>query len=178
MIDLRLAPGDDPREDSGSRDERGILEDYLRNYRLTIAVKCAGLTPEQLAARAVPPSSMSLLGLVRHLVGVEHYWFRHVLSGDTSQPRPFRTPEDHDADFNAAVGTQECVDEAFTAWQAEVDNAELALAAAPSLEVTSRDRHGETVVLRDLLVHMIEEYARHAGHADLLRECVDGATGD
>lgn len=178
MIDLRLVPGQDPRGDSGRRDERGILEDYLRNYRLTIAVKCAGLTPEQLAARSVPPSPMSLLGLVRHLAGVEHYWFQHVLSGDTRRPRPFRTPEDQDAEFNAAVGTQQCVDEAFAAWQAEVDNAEAALAAASSLEITGTDRHGETVVLRDLLVHLIEEYARHAGHADLLRQCVDGATGD
>jgi len=178
VIDLRLVAGEDPRGDSGRRDERGVLEDYLKNYRLTLAVKCAGLTPEQLATRAVPPSSMSLLGLVRHMAGVEHHWFRQVVRGDLGTPRPFRTPDDIDADFNGAVGTADCVDEAFEAWQSAVDDAEQILAGTTSLDATGTDLDGETVVLRDLLVHMVEEYARHCGHADLLRECVDGATGD
>jgi hypothetical protein len=176
--DLWLEPEDDPR-DTGEPTppgELGLLTDYLRHYRLTLELKCQGLDAEQLARRAVPPSTLSLLGLVRHLAGVEWYWFRSVLAGQPGE-RPFRTAEDRDHDFNGAVGDPALVQEAFDALHAEIAFAEQLVREAESLDVEGVDRHGETITLREVLVHMIEEYARHAGHADLLRECIDGRTG-
>jgi uncharacterized damage-inducible protein DinB len=166
----------DPRGEHGYTSERDLLGEYLANYRLTLELKCQDMTPAQLATRSVPPSTLSLLGLVRHMVGVEHYWFRNVMAAETA-PRPYRTAEDFDADFNGAVADAEVVEEAFAHWKAEIANAEAFVAAAPSLEVTGVDRHGNTVLLRDVLIHMVEEYARHCGHADLLREVIDGRTG-
>jgi uncharacterized damage-inducible protein DinB len=169
-------PGKDPRVEHGYTTERDLLGEYLANYRLTLSMKCEGLSPAQLATRSVPPSTMSLLGLIRHMVGVEHYWFRNVLAGETS-PRPYRTPEDFDADFNGAIASQDVVDEAFAHLKDEIAFAEQFVQAAESLEIRGVDRHGNTVILRDVLIHMVEEYARHCGHADLLREAIDGRTG-
>jgi uncharacterized damage-inducible protein DinB len=175
-----LPPDDDPRSYDNPQGEKATYEEYLRNYRLTLGLKCEGLAPEQLAARSVPPSTLSLLGLVRHMAKVEHSWFQRVARA-TGEELLYRTPEDRDHDFNAAVGTQECVDDAFAGWRREIDKAEQWFAGVPEAELGRELAMpgGEgTVSIRDLVVHMIEEYARHVGHADLLRECIDGRTGE
>lgn len=181
FADMWVDPDDDPREsEAGAADERGTLLEYLNRYRLTLEMKCADLSGEQLACRSVPPSTMSLLGLVRHLADGERYWFRQVLAGEKAG-RIFRTAEDRDAAFNGARPDPELVDEAWTAWRAEVAFAQRFAEDAPHLEITgSYDQGGGdrgTVTLREVLVHMIEEYARHCGHADLLRERIDGRVG-
>lgn len=178
MSDMWVDPAQDPRTYGNPQGELATYREYLTNYRTTLRLKCDDLTPEQLATRSVPPSTMSLLGLVRHLAAVEHSWFQRVLQG-SSEPRVYRTAEDRDHDFNAAVGTQECVDDAFATWAAQVAEADRWLDtqsdATMADEVPFDD--GETATVRDILVHMVEEYARHCGHADLLRECIDGRTG-
>lgn len=166
-------PGSDPRDadGSGGSDERSVLTDYLRNYRLTLELKCAGLDPGQLALRSVPPSTMSLLGLIRHLAGVEQTWFRIRLAGNDI-PRHYRD-EGSDGEFDGAVGEPMVVADAFATWRREIAFAESWVDAAPGMDHVGADGS----VLRDILVHMIEEYARHCGHADLLRERIDGRVG-
>jgi uncharacterized damage-inducible protein DinB len=139
-------------------------------------MKCDGLTPEQLARRSVPPSTLSLLGLVRHLARVEHHWFRRALEGLSDLPRLYRTAEDPDLDFNGVEGTPEAVAEAWESWHREVAHAREVFARYSDLGETV-DYEGQPAEVRDIVVHMIEEYARHVGHADLLRECIDGRTG-
>ena len=156
-------------------DELTVLAGVLRAQRATLEVKCAGLT-EELAVRSVPPSTLSLLGLVRHLADVERRWFRQVLAGQDAPPR-FATADAPDDDFDGAVGETAVIAEAWTAWRAEVTFAEEFTAAAPTLEVTGEDGWRGTVSLRWVLIHMVEEYARHNGHADLLRERIDGMVG-
>jgi len=173
--DMFVRPDDDPRGDSGFVGERATLVGYLRDQRLTLEMKCAGLDAEAMARRSVPPSDLSLLGLVRHMSGVEHRWFRQVLAGQ-DVPRPYRTEEDRDADFNGAVAEPEVVAEAWRTWRAEVAFAERFVAEAPGLDVTGTVGD-ESIALRAVLVHMIEEYARHNGHADFLRERIDGRVG-
>ena len=174
--DMWVDPEDDPRpQDAVLGDERATLLDYLRSYRLTLEMKCSGLTAEHLAMRSVPPSTMSLLGLVRHLAQVEQSWFRRVMAGE-DVPYLYRRDDDRDADFNGAVGEDEVVAEAWARWREEVANAEAFVEAAQSLDLMSLDPRNP-INLREVLVHMIEEYARHCGHADLLRECIDGRTG-
>ena len=113
-------PEDDPRTQGALLgDERTTLLDYLSTYRLTLEMKCAGLTAEQLAMRSVPPSTMSLLGLVRHLAQVEQSWFRRCMAGQ-DVPYLYRTAEDRDADFTGAVGDDEVVCEAWAGWRVEV----------------------------------------------------------
>jgi len=179
MADMWIDSESDPRTADNPQGEKATLVEYLTNYRLTLGLKCDGLTPEQLATRSVPPSSMSLLGMVRHLASVEHSWFQRVLQA-TGEDRLYRTPDDRDHDWNGAVGTQECVDDAFTTWRREVAKAEEWFDAVPEgdlgREVMMPGDDGP-VSIRDVVVHMIEEYARHCGHADLLRECIDGRTG-
>jgi uncharacterized damage-inducible protein DinB len=172
--DMWVDPDDDPREqgEEEAEDERGVVLGYLRRYRLTLEMKCAELTPEQLAQRSVPPSTMSLLGLVRHLAKVEHHWFRRVMAGE-DVPRLYSTEADRDADFNGAVADPAVVEEAWRSWRAEVAFAEEV--TDRTVDLGTRGRGGAT--FRDVLVHMIEEYARHCGHADLLRERIDGRTG-
>lgn len=142
-----------------------------------MAMKCEDLTPEQLAARSVPPSTMSLLGLIRHLADVEFNWFRRVMGRRLDMPRMWGKSDRPDGDFDGAVGTPECVDEAFGLWRAEIAYAESVVESAESLDVCGRHGTDGEIELREVLVHMIEEYARHCGHADLLRECIDGRTG-
>ena len=174
--DMWVDPEDDPRETGRPpRGERAVLTDYLRAYRLTIEMKCEGLTPEQLAARSVPPSTMSLLGLVRHLAQVEHHWFQRVLQGK-DEPRLYRAEDQPDLDFDGAVADPAVVDDAWATWRQQVAAAEDWMTHCDSLD-TRVDVHGDAIEVRDVLVHMVEEYARHAGHADLLRECIDGRTG-
>lgn len=168
--DMWVDPADDPREaEQSGEDERSTLLDYLRRYRLTLEMKCADLDAEQLARRSVPPSTMSLLGLVRHLAAVEHTWFRRRLAG-SPEPRLYGTD---DEDFDGAVADPAVVAAAWSSWRSEVAFAEQWVAGAADLSA----RYGADVPLRDILVHMIEEYSRHCGHADLLREAIDGRTG-
>ena len=174
--DMWVDPEDDPRTQGALlADERTTLLDYLATYRLTLELKCSGLTAAQLAMRSVPPSTMSLLGLVRHLAQVEQSWFRRRMAGQ-DVPYLYRTADDRDADFTGAVADDEVVAEAWARWREEVSNADEFVARAESLDLVSASPD-EPINLREVLVHLIEEYARHCGHADLLRECIDGATG-
>ena len=168
----------DPRIEPAPRtDERTTLSEFLRWQRQTLELKCAGLAPEDLARRAVEPSAISLLGLVRHMADVEHYWFREMLAGQDVPPR-FHSAADPDGDFNGAQGTAGAVEEAWQAWREAVDFAESFVGNAADLDVTGDGQQRGAVSLRWVLVHMIEEYARHNGHADFLRERIDGATGE
>ena len=113
-------PDDDPREtDTDPVGERSTLIEFLRRYRLTLEMKCSGLDPEQLARRSVPPSTMSLLGLIRHMADVERSWFRRIMAGQDA-PRLYRTDEDRDGDWNGALPDRAVVDEAWRAWRDEV----------------------------------------------------------
>jgi uncharacterized damage-inducible protein DinB len=170
---------DDPRDYGNPVGEKATVRGYLSNYRLTLGMKCDGLNPEQLARRSVPPSTMSLLGLIRHMASVEHHWFERVLQGHPEKPWLYRTADDRDTDFNGAIGEQAVVDEAFTSWKEQIARADAWLDALDEADLGREVPLGndELVSIRDVLVHMVEEYARHAGHADLLRECIDGRTG-
>src|SRR5689334_14288735 len=176
--DMWIDPEDDPRESatSAATDERSVLLEYLQHFRLTFELKCDGLDAEQLARRSVEPSTMSLLGLLRHLAHVEHVWFRITMEG-TETPRLWGKDEDRDADFDGAVAGDAVVAEAWEAWRREVAHAEAFVERAESLEVVSLHPTRGPITLRELLVHLIEEYARHCGHADLIRERIDGRTG-
>ena len=176
--DLFLDPAADPRE-GGPRlgDERATLVEYLRCQRLTLQLKCEGLDAEQLARRAVEPSTMSLLGLVRHMSDVERGWFRRRFAGQDVAGR-YRTAEEPDGDFDGAVADPAVVEDAFAAWRAEIEEADRWLDELTDLDATVVTPRGdEETTVRDILIHMVEEYARHCGHADLLRECIDGRTG-
>ncbi len=152
-----------------------MLAGVLAAQRATLEAKCAGLAAE-LAARSVPPSTLSLLGLVRHLADIERRWFRQVLANEDAPPR-YSSTTTPDGDFDGATADPAVAAEAWAAWREEVAFAEALTAAAPDLSVTGEDSWRGTVSLRWVLVHMIEEYARHNGHADLLRERIDGAVG-
>src|ERR671926_128859 len=166
--DRWVAPDDDPREGGPTlADERTTLTEYLRAYRLTLEMKCEGLDAEQLARRSVEPSTMSLLGLVRHLAEVERGWFRRRFAGQ-DVPKRYQTAEQPDGDFDGAVADPAVVEEAWQAWREEVAFAE-EFTAATDLSFVGHDGAGQEISLRELLVHMVEEYARHNGHADLLR---------
>ena len=155
-------------------DERTMLMGWLDFHRSTLLRKCEGLTDEQLRSRSVPPSNLSLLGLVRHMAEVERSWFRRRVNGERIG---FRWVTDHDPDAEFDRVDDADVAEAFKAFEEECDIARRIVADAPSLDITFvHDRFGE-MSLRWVLVHMVEEYARHNGHADLLRERIDGATG-
>lgn len=174
---------DDPRESRARLGgERTTLAEALRCQRLTLEIKCSGLDAEAMARRAAEPSTMSLLGLVRHLAEMERATFRVLMAGE-DVPRLFCSDTDRDGDFDGAVPEPRMVAEAWEAWRAEVDFAERFVAKAPSLDLTcddSSNRHGSgggLISLREVIVGMIEEYARHMGHVDLLRERIDGRLG-
>jgi len=171
-----VRPEDDPRTEGGFDDERAMLVGYLHDYRLTIELKCSGLGAVDMARRSVEPSNLSLLGLVRHLADVERHWFRRVLDGQ-DVPSLYQHDNDRDAAFNGAIGDPEAVESTWAAWREEVRFAERFVEEAPNLEVAGSYGKGQVIRLREVLVHMIEEYARHAGHADLLQERIDGRVG-
>ena len=154
--------------------EREMLTAWLEYERATLAIKCDGLSPDQLVTPAVPPSTLTLLGLVRHMAEVERGWFRRTLAGE-DVPHFYSTADDDEAEFDAARAG---VEETFSAWEDECEESRQVVARAASLEDFGRQRLGNTVSLRWILVHMIEEYARHNGHADLLRERLDGTVGE
>ncbi|MCA2227475.1 DinB family protein [Nonomuraea aurantiaca] len=174
---------DDPREHGPTLgDERTTLIENLRCARLTLEMKCADLDAEAMARRSVEPSTMSLLGLVRHLAEVERGTFRVLMAGQ-DVPKLFTSETDRDGDFDGAVADPQVVAEAWEAWRAEVDFAERFVAEAPSLDITADDAEnlhgsgGGLMSLREAMMGMIWEYARHMGHADLLRERIDGRIG-
>ncbi|MET8971408.1 DinB family protein [Streptomyces hydrogenans] len=159
---------------SAGADERTTLTAMLQFQRDTLALKCAGLTPDQLKDRAVAPSALSLLGLVRHAAEVERGWFRNVLAGEESRS-PWTPPGSTEwADFDVEHAD---ADTDFAVWHAECARSRAIVEAAESLDETGR-LGDETFSVRYVLAHMIEEYARHNGHADLLRERIDGTTGE
>jgi len=165
-----LDPDEDPRNSVSVEGELATLQDFLTNYRLTLLMKCEGLDAEQLARRSVPPSTMSLLGLLRHLAEAERDWRGWILYGNP----PPKLYGARDADFDGAGAEQAIVDAAYADLAREQAATDAVLAEHMDLSV----RLGKDAIpVRELLVHRIEEYARHCGHADLLRECIDGRVG-
>ena len=176
MTEMWTAPPINRTEPDRVANERTSLEQWLDFHRATLLMKCAGLTADQLKQRAVPPSRLSLLGLVRHMVEVERWWFRMNGAGENigfiydpdSVGLDFEQLDEADAEADLAAYASEC-------------EAARAAVAGRSLDdvVPSRADHPERVRdIRWIFVHMIEEYARHNGHADLLREAIDGETGE
>ncbi|MBP2708154.1 DinB family protein [Microbispora sp. RL4-1S] len=154
--------------------ERETLRGYLDFHRATLAMKCDGLSDEQLRRQSMPPSTLSLLGLVRHLAEVERTWFRRVINGE-DLPLVWSVEGDYQAAYDASGAGRR---EAFDAWQAEIEHTRRIEERVPSLDVRGRHhRSGQEVSLRLVMLHVINEYARHNGHADLLREGVDGTVG-
>ncbi|MCF3132471.1 DinB family protein [Streptomyces olivochromogenes] len=156
-------------------DERDMLVAMLDAQRAILKLKCFGLGPE-LALRSVSPSSLSLLGLVRHLADVERRWFRAVLAGHDVELR-FSSTDVPEGDFDGTSPDPEIIETSWAAWHAEVAFAGAFVAEATHLDIEGHDPWRGTVSLRWVLIHMIEEYARHNGHADLIRERIDGAVG-
>lgn len=156
-------------------DERTTLEAWLDFHRATLAVKCAGLNDEQAATASVPPSGFTLTGLVQHMAEVERNWFRRVFAGEDAPPihDPRADPRGPDGGFELAEGAT--LESALATWNTEIARAR-ELCTVHELTDTGRFMDQE-VNLRWVYVHMIEEYARHNGHADLLRERIDGTTG-
>ena len=156
--------------------EREMLDAWLDFHRATLLYKCAGLDDDQLRRRSVPPSSLSLLGLVRHMTEVENNWFGRTLAGRDIAPL-YYSDDDEDGDFDNVDAADLAAD--MAAFRDAVADARRTAAGHGLDDIAARLRRGEhEVSLRWILVHMIEEYARHNGHADLIRERIDGAVGD
>jgi hypothetical protein len=170
--DMWADPDDDPRNSDGvSPDgELATLQDYARHYRLTLQMKCEGLDPEKLARRSVPPSTMSLLGLVRHLAEAERDWRNWIAPADPA-PNLYGAG---DAAFEGAVADHAQAEGAFTDLAREQAATDAVLAGYTDLG-TRLGRKG--IAVREIWIHRIEEYARHCGHTDLLRERIDGRVG-
>lgn len=154
--------------------ERETLRAFLDYQRATLAMKCEGLSDEELRRQSMPPSTLSLLGLVRHMAEVERAWFRRVFD-DNDAPMVWSDEIDFQAAYDASKSTRA---EGFSAWEAEVENSRRIEREAGSLDLTGHQpRWGEEVSLRMVMVHVLLEYGRHNGHADFLREGVDGTVG-
>ena len=169
---MSIWPDPERARPSTASDERASLESWLEFHRATLLMKCAGLEPEQLATRSCPPSSLSLLGLVRHMTEMEP-WF-HDFDREP-EGEWYSTDEDPEGCFDSVDPVH--ADEDLAAYHASVDRARRAVEGRELDEVSPAPGDGP-VDLRWIFQHMIEEYARHNGHADLLRERIDGATGD
>jgi len=161
--------------DSGP--ERESLTSWLQYHRDTLALKCEGLDPAQLCERSVPPSSLSLIGLVRHMAEVERHWFRRLLAGESKETAGpiYYSETNRDGDIDDV--SPESVAEAWATWRNECDLAD-EIVSRMDLDETRDEAGRGSFSVRWVYTHMIEEYARHNGHADLLRECIDGTTGD
>lgn len=175
MTETWTAPAVNRTESPNVAPERTAAEALLDYFRETLLWKCAGLTADQLKQRSVPPSSMSLLGLVRHMAEVERVWFRIRIAGEDIGPI-FCSDARPDGDFDDVDAADAEAD--FATYQREVDAARAVLASRNFDDTFALTRPEATIDVRALVLHMIEEYARHCGHADLIRECVDGVTGD
>jgi hypothetical protein len=155
-------------------DEREMLRAFLDYHRATLAMKCEGLGDDDLRRLSMPPSTLTLLGLVRHMAEVERTWFRRVIDGE-DVPLVWSADGDYQVAYDASTATRA---EAFAAWEAEVEHSRRIERKAASLDVTGHNATwGADVSLRLVMLHLIHEYARHNGHADLLREGVDGTVG-
>ncbi|MBJ7594628.1 MAG: DinB family protein [Candidatus Dormibacteraeota bacterium] len=154
-------------------EEREMLTAFLEWHRATFELKCSGVPAERLSEQPVPPSTMSLHGLVRHLAAVERWWFRIQFAGE-DVPLLYYSDDDPDQDFDSLDGD---VAQAFEVWRTECDRAREIVRNAGLDDTAIQRRTSEPISLRRILVTMIAEYARHDGHADLLRERIDGATG-
>lgn len=153
--------------------ERETLRAFLDFHRATLAMKCDSLSDDELRRRSMPPSTLSLLGLVRHLAEVERTWFRRVINGE--EISLVWSADDYQVAYDASASTRS---EAFAAWQAEVEHSRRIEREAESLDVTGHQpRWDADVSLRLVMLHLIHEYARHNGHADFLREGIDGSVG-
>ena len=171
---MSIWPGIQRNDPPKLPDERRSLESWLEFHRATLLMKCAGLEPEQLATRSCPPSSLSLLGLVRHMTEVEPWFhdFDDEPAGEWSS-----TNDDPDGAFDSVDPSR--ADSDLAAYHASVERARRAVEGRSLDDISPESGdHGEAISLRWIYQHMIEEYARHNGHADLLRERIDGATGD
>ncbi|MBI2708479.1 MAG: DinB family protein [Actinobacteria bacterium] len=162
-------------------DERAMLESWLEFHRQILVRKCGGLTPEQLTDAACPPSPLTLLGLLRHMTDVEQGWFERGIGRMGKEP-PFPdvvphywSDDDPDGDLRIPDPPDPAGD--LARYEAQLERSRAALAAVATLDLTVTDGD-RTISARWVLVHMVEEYARHNGHADLLRERIDGQTGD
>ncbi|MDF3287954.1 DinB family protein [Streptomyces silvisoli] len=154
--------------------EREMLRAFLDFHRATLAMKCDGLTDEELRRQSMPPSTLSLLGLVRHMAEVERTWFRRVINGEDI-PLVWSDEDDYQVAFDTSASTRSG---AFAAWQAEVEHSRRIEREAESLDVIGHQaRWGKDVSLRLVMMHLIHDYARHNGHADFLREGIDGTVG-
>jgi uncharacterized damage-inducible protein DinB len=154
--------------------EREMLRAFLDYHRATLAMKCDGLDDEDLRRQSMPPSTLSLLGLVRHMAEVERTWFRRVISGEDIG-LAWSDEGDYQVAYDARAATRS---EAFAVWQSEVEHSRRIEANAPSLDVLGHQaRWNQDVSLRLVMIHVLLEYARHNGHADFLREGIDGIVG-
>lgn len=153
--------------------DRELLVAYLEHHRATFALKCAGVGDADLSRRTMPPSTMTLHGLLRHLTGVERWWFQVNFAGD-DVPMLYYSDDDPDQDFDRLDGD---VAQAWAQWHAECERSREIVAAHDLDDLGHRVRDGAPFSLRSALLKMVAEYAQHNGHADLLREGVDGATG-
>jgi len=153
--------------------EREMLESWLAFHRATLLTKCAGLTGDQLQAATVEPSRLTLLGLVRHMAEMERWWFRRNAAGEPLADL-YCSEDCPDGDFDDLADADPATD--FETYAQECTAADAAMAGR-SLDYTFTHPKGATITVRWVYVHMIEEYARHNGHADLLRERIDASTG-
>jgi uncharacterized damage-inducible protein DinB len=167
VIDDRIGP-------AGIGGERQVLREFLDYQRATLAMKCQDLSDDDLRRTAVPSSGLSLLGLVRHLVEVEREWFRRVIGGE-DLPLVWSDERDFQIAYEASSSTRS---EAFGAWEREVAESRRIEAALESWDVVVPvARWEEDASVRVIVVHVLTEYCRHNGHADLIREAIDGVTG-
>lgn len=157
--------------------ERELLLGFLEFHRSTLELKCSGLTDEQLRSASAPPSNLTLLGLVRHMTDVERYWFRRRITGEDVSP-VYWTDGAADGDFENLESVE--VTTVMRRWRDECTRSREIIEAVDDLEALTHNvaRDPRTVSVRWVLIHMVEEYARHNGHADLIRERIDGATGE
>ncbi len=176
MTDEWIAPSVE-RIEPGNLPERQALEAWVDYHRDLLLWKCSGLTAEQLKRRSVPPSNLSLLGIVRHMTEVERWWFG-IHAGDQDMAFPYSSDENPEADFNDLAGADAASD--LDAFKSEIQASKETVAARALSDLVASHGHDpeRRVDIRWIYLHMIEEYARHNGHADLLRECIDGATGE
>lgn len=154
-------------------DEFTMLKAYLEHFRETVELKCAGVEPARLSERSSPPSTMSLHGLIRHLAGVERWWFAINFAG-LELPMLHYSDDDPDQDFGSLDGDPLA---ALATWRAECERSRQIVQRAAGLDQVGAVERNGSYSLRWLMLRMICEYAQHAGHADLLREGIDGATG-
>ena len=165
------APADDRTEPAADADERTLLVGWLEFHRATLARKCAGLSEDLLRRCPVAPSTLSLIGLVRHMTEIERLYIRHGFAGEPISPLLYVTDEEPDGDFDL----RDDVRGSMRSWLEHVEASRAHVAAAPDLDARGA-RSPET--LRWVLAKLVQEYARHNGHADLIREALDGATGE